>query len=150
MISQDTISSDIIEIQAPREFVWEVLVDFENYGAWNQFCPSCEAELVVGAPIKMQVELGFGLQEQTEKICLIQPFEAIAWKMDTEPADPIHATRTQYLERVDEHCCSYQSVDIFSGPALAELMKMMAKPIEDGFNLCGYGLKTYCESLYRR
>ena len=85
MISHDTISSDLIEIQAPREFVWDILVDFENYGAWNQFCPRCEADLVLGAPIKMQVDLGFGLQEQTEKICLIQAPEAISWKMDTQP-----------------------------------------------------------------
>ena len=64
MITEDTVSSDEIEIHAPVELVWQVLVDFANYGAWNKFCPVCEAELVIGSPVKMQVDLGFGLQEQ--------------------------------------------------------------------------------------
>jgi len=97
VITEDTVSSDEIEIQAPVELVWSVLVDFANYGAWNRFCPVCEAELVMGSPVKMQVDLGFGLQEQVEYICRIDPGAAIAWKMDTKPGDPIHATRTQYL-----------------------------------------------------
>ena len=149
MITRDTISSDIIEILAPRELVWGVLIDFDNYEAWNKFCPRCEAELVVGSPIKMQVDLGFGLQEQIEEICLIQPPQAVAWKMDTQPEDPIHATRTQYLQEIDANRCSYQSIDVFAGPALDALMESMAKAIEDGFNLCGYGLKAYCERVQR-
>jgi uncharacterized membrane protein len=41
MISEDTISSDEVTIAAPVQLVWDVLVDFENYGLWNKFCPSC-------------------------------------------------------------------------------------------------------------
>ena len=150
MISEDTVSSDEIEIQAPIELVWDVLVDFANYGQWNKFCPVCEAELVIGSPVKMQVELGFGLQEQVEYICRIDPYEAIAWKMDTKPGDPIHATRTQYLQRLDDGCCMYRSVDVFSGDGLAEMMSLMGKPVEAGFNLCGYGLKVFCEARYSK
>jgi hypothetical protein len=28
------------------------------------------------------------------------------------------------------------------------MMELMAKPVEDGFNLCAYGLKKYCEQLH--
>ena len=148
MITEDTVSSDEIEIHAPVELVWRVLVDFANYGAWNKFCPVCEAELVMGSPVKMQVDLGFGLQEQVEYVCRIDPGEAIAWKMDTKPGDPIHATRTQYLTKVGEESCLYRSVDIFSGDGLTDMMALMGKPVEAGFNLCGYGLKAHCEELY--
>jgi hypothetical protein len=147
MITDDTVSSDEIHIAAPVELVWQVLVDFENYEKWNEFCPQCEAELEIGSPIKMQVELGFGLQEQIEYISLIKPFEAIAWGMENKPDDPIKAVRTQYLNKIDELSCSYQSVDVFSGEAVAGMMDLMGKPVEDGFNLCGYGLKAYCEKL---
>lgn len=149
MISDDTISSDEVVIAAPAQLVWDVLVDFENYGLWNKFCPSCEASLELGTPVKMQVDLGFGLQEQVEYMSRIDPIEAIAWAMENKPGDPIHAVRTQYLKEIDETHCSYVSVDVFSGDALADMMALMAKPIEAGFNLCAGGLKAYCERIYQ-
>ncbi len=66
MITADTVSSDEITIEAPIQLVWDVLVNFSDYGSWNSFCPQCEAALEIGSPIKMQVDLGFGLQEQVE------------------------------------------------------------------------------------
>ena len=149
MISDDTISSDEVVIAAPAQLVWDVLVDFENYGLWNEFCPSCEASLVLGSPVKMQVDLGFGLQEQVEYMSRIDPIEAIAWAMENKPGDAIHAVRTQYLKELDETHCSYVSVDVFSGDALTDMMELMAKPIEAGFNLCADGLKAYCEKIYK-
>ena len=148
MISQNTVSSDKVEIAAPAALVWEVLVDFDSYGKWNSFCPSIEAQLVLDTPVKMQVELGFGLQEQVETMCRIDPGEAIAWRMENKPGDAIHAVRTQSLEVLDEGRCTYISVDEFAGEAAQGMMELMAKPVEDGFNSCAYGLKEYCEQLY--
>ncbi len=147
MITEDTVSSDEITIDAPIQLVWDVLVDFANYGEWNAFCPSCEAELEMGSPVRMQVDLGMGLQEQVEYICLLEPPNAIAWRMENKPGDPIHAVRTQYLKAIDDNSCTYVSVDEFSGEALAPMMEAMAKGVEAGFNRCGYGLKAYCEKL---
>ena len=150
MITADTVSSDQIDIQAPIELVWEVLVDFPNYQAWNTFCPRCEAQLEIGSAIRMQVDLGFGLQEQVEYICRIEPPTAIAWKMNTAPGDPIHAVRTQYLQALDENTTRYVSVDEFSGEAVAGMMDSLGKAVEEGFNRCGYGLKQYCEQLHAK
>lgn len=148
MITHDTVSSDVVVIEAPASFVWGVLIDFENYGKWNEFCPRCEAELVMGSPVKMQVDLGFGLQEQIEYLCRIDDCEAIAWRMENKPGDPIHAVRTQYVNVLDSGRCSYVSVDEFSGEAAPDMMEMMAKAVESGFNVCAYGLKSYCEETY--
>ncbi len=149
VITRDTVSSDRVVIHAPVELVWQVLVDFENYALWNRFCPRCEAQLQLGSPVKMTVDLGFGPQEQVEYLCRIEPFRAIAWRMENSPGDPIHAVRTQYLERIDEVSCSYVSVDEFSGEAVPAMMEAMAGGIEAGFNLCAENLRDYCESLYR-
>lgn len=146
LITEDTVSSDEVVIEASVERVWAVLTDFENYQKWNTFCPSCEAELVLGTPVKMQVDLGFGLQEQIEYMCRIDPLEAIAWRMANKPGDAIHATRTQTLKILSESSCSYVSSDSFSGEATAQMMELMAKPVEEGFNRCAYDLKRYCET----
>ena len=148
MISKNTVSSDEVIIEAPAQWVWDVLVDFPNYARWNKFCPGCEAQLELGSPVVMQVDLGFGLQEQTEYMCRIDPCEAIAWRMENKPGDPIHAIRTQHLKVLGDAQCSYISVDEFSGDAAPDMMEMMAKPVEAGFNLCAYGLKEFCEAQY--
>ncbi len=57
------VSSKTLTIEAPAELVWQVIIDFEHYSVWNEFCPSIEAALEVGSPVKMQVNLGNGLQD---------------------------------------------------------------------------------------
>lgn len=147
MITDTTVSSDEVVINAPIETVWAILVDFESYGKWNRFCPQAKAKLELGSPIEMMVDLGFGLQEQTEYITLIEPNQAIAWGMENKPDDPIHAVRTQRLGKLDDHSCTYISVDEFAGPGVPDMIAGMGKAVEDGFNLCAQCLKEYAESL---
>jgi hypothetical protein len=148
MISDNSVSSEEFIINAPIELVWDVLVDFANYGLWNEFCPSCEGEPRLGSPLKMQVDLGMGLQEQVEYFSRIEPCTVLAWRMENRPGDPIHAVRTQYLKQLSPTRCSYSSVDEFSGEAVPAMMEVMARAVEDGFNRCGSGLKDYCEKRY--
>ncbi|MBT8138817.1 MAG: SRPBCC domain-containing protein [Gammaproteobacteria bacterium] len=148
MITESAVSSDPIIINAPVEVVWDIIVDFKNYGLWNQFCPEAEADLTLGSPIKMKVDLGNGLQDQLEYISRIEPHVAIAWAMENKPGDPIHAERTQKLERIDANSCRYVSIDEFSGPAVNDMMQAMAKPVEAGFNLCARCLKDYAERVH--
>lgn len=150
MITENTVSSDEVEIDAPAALVWEVLVDFAAYGEWNTFCPAAEATLALDSPIRMQVDLGFGLQEQVEYICRIEAERVIAWRMANRPEDPIHAVRTQTLTPLSGGRCRYVSVDEFGGPGAAEMMEAMAGPVEAGFNRCAYDLKAHCEALYRQ
>ena len=146
--TEDAIKSKKITIEAPVELVWQVLVDFGNYAAWNSFCPSAQAQLEAGSPIVMQTWLGDRLIDQTEYICRIEPPFTIAWRMENKPGDPIHATRTQYLEKLDDCRCTYLSVDQFSGEGVAAMMETAGKLVEDGFNTCARDLKTYCEARW--
>ena len=150
MITENTVASDEVVINAPVEVVWDILTNFEEYHKWNEFCPKADARLELGSPIVMKVELGFGLQDQTEYITLIEPNKAIAWGMANQPGDPIHAVRTQTLTKLSETSCAYNSLDDFTGSkdeALKEMMNFFAEPVERGFNLCAKGLKEYAEKL---
>ena len=102
MTDKTVVSSETLEIAAPAELVWEVLTDFGRYGEWNQFCPSIEATLEIGSPVKMQVDLGMGLQEQVEYITCIEAPRKITWSMENKPGDPVHADRSQVVEALDE------------------------------------------------
>lgn len=148
MITENSVASDEVVINAPAELVWGILVDFENYSQWNTFCPSAKGEAVVGSPIEMQVDLGNGLQEQVEYVTLVEPGRAITWSMENKPGDPVHADRTQRITPIDEHSCRYISVDEFSGEFVPQMMEMMGEAVERGFNLCASDLKARAEALY--
>ena len=149
-----TVSSETVTIAAPAELVWQVIIDFPQYGAWNQFCPSLEAGLEIGSPVKMKVDLGQGLQDQVEYITEIEapgpgaPHK-ITWSMENRPEDPIHADRSQVVTPIDEQSCTYVTYDVFGGPAAAQMVEMLGSQVEAGFNLCARNLKARAESLYR-
>ena len=150
MITEDSVSSDEITINAPAEVVWDILVNFKDYHKWNKFCPKADATLEINSPIVMLVELGYGLQEQIEYITRIEPNQLIAWAMANNEGDPIHAVRTQWLTRLDDNRCTYHSFDDFKGSdpdTMKQMLELMGKPVEDGFNLCARGLKEYAEKI---
>jgi uncharacterized protein YndB with AHSA1/START domain len=142
------VSSDIVTIEAPAELVWQVLVDFASYDQWNSFCPSIEAELRIGSPVKMKVDLGQGLQEQVEFITCLEAPQKITWSMENNPGDPIHADRSQVIEAVDENTCTYVTYDEFSGEAAEAMVEMLGQAVESGFNICAHGLKERAEKLH--
>lgn len=148
MITESSVSSEEITINAPAELVWEVLVDFENYGQWNVFCPEVKGVAEIGAALHMQVDLGNGLQAQVEYVTKMEPCHTIVWSMENKPGDPIHADRTQRITAIDAGSCRYWSIDEFSGAAVAPMVEMLGAQVEEGFNRCAAGLKARAEALY--
>ena len=148
MITENSVSSEEIVINAPAEVVWDVLLDFENYGLWNEFCPSVKGEPVVGSALEMQVDLGSGLQLQIEHVTRVEPPHAITWSMENKPGDPVHADRTQRITPIDDKSCRYLSIDEFSGEFVPQMMEALGEVVERGFNTCARGLKQRAEALY--
>lgn len=150
MITENTVSSDEVHIEASAEFVWDILLDFDNYGQWNSFCPVAKNDsLELGSPVDMMVDLGDGPSRQVEYICKVEPHKCIAWKMENKPEDPVHAVRSQHLKKVDDESCTYVSIDEFSGPEMRAMMDAFATNVETGFNRCAYDLKAHAEKLYQ-
>jgi uncharacterized protein YndB with AHSA1/START domain len=149
MITANSVSSEEIIINAPAKVVWDIILDFANYGLWNTFCPGMKGEAVVGSPVEMQVDLGHGLQTQVEYVTKVEPIHTIVWSMENKPGDPIHADRAQYITPIDDSSCRYLSVDQFSGEFAGPMIEQMGKQVEQGFNDCAAGLKARAEELYR-
>ncbi|MCX2982549.1 SRPBCC domain-containing protein [Halieaceae bacterium IMCC14734] len=147
MISDTAVSSSPIIIQAPVERVWEVLVDFPNYINWNRFNPDIQTQLSLETPVVMQVVMAGQQFEMTEYMSRIEPCRALAWRMENNPGDPIHAERTQYLEALDANSCKYWSVDEFSGVGMAAMLAESGPAVEAGFELAADCLKQHCEAL---
>ena len=91
-----------------------------------------------------------GLQEQVEYITFIEAPRKITWSMENKPGDPIHADRSQVVEAIDQHSCSYVTYDEFSGAAVSAMVEAMGSAVEAGFNRCARGVKRRAEALYRQ
>ena len=115
MITANSVSSEEIVINAPAQVVWDVILDFDNYGLWNTFCPGMKGKPVVGSPLQMMVDMGNGPQLQVEYVTKVEPIHTIVWSMENKPGDPIHADRMQRVTPIDDRSCRYWSVDEFSG-----------------------------------
>ena len=149
MITDSSVSSEEIVIHAPAQVVWDVILDFANYGQWNTFCPSMKGEPVVGSPLEMQVDMGNGLQQQVEYVTRIEPIHTVVWSMENKPGDPIHADRMQRITPIDETSCRYWSIDEFGGEFAGPMIEQMGAAVEKGFNKCAADLKARAEALYR-
>ena len=149
MITANSVSSEEIVINAPAQVVWHVILDFDNYGLWNTFCPGMKGKPVVGSPLQMMVDMGNGPQLQVEYVTKVEPIHTIVWSMENKPGDPIHADRMQRVTPIDDRSCRYWSVDEFSGEFAGPMIEQMGKLVEKGFNDCALGLKKRAEELYK-
>ena len=68
-----TVSSDSIDIEAPAQRVWEILVEVERYGEWNPFTTRVDTSLEVGSPVDLYVSLGPFRLKQPELIQDVVP-----------------------------------------------------------------------------
>lgn len=148
MITDNSVSCDETLINAPAELVWDILMDFDNYGQWNDFCPEIKGEPKVGSALHMMVDLGSGLQPQVEYVTHLEAPRTVTWSMENKPGDPIHADRTQSVTPIDEHSCRYNSIDEFAGEAVGPMIEALGEQVEKGFQVCAAGLKARAEALY--
>ena len=147
MITHDTVFSDEVTIHAPVETVWAVLVDFERYSEWNEFCPSIKTRLEVDAPVDMMVDLGDGLQNQVEYFERIETNSTLVWSVTMGGPGELFARRTQTLTPIDQDSCTYVTDDRFEGTLVSTVLDAFGPAIERGFNTCALGLKRRAESL---
>ena len=138
--------SDVVEINAPIETVWQVLVDFDAYPQWNNFTYRVESDLEIGSPVNLYVRMprrGKGLQ--VEYVKEVSAPHTISWGMTMGAPFLLTALREQKLTKLSDSVCSYHSTDALTGWLAPLVMGLFAGPIRDGFNEVAYGLKKYAE-----
>ncbi len=134
------------EINATIQEVWDVLVDIENYSAWNSFVPSVETTFEIGSPIIMQVNLIPNLPALTQKetIYKFDPLDKMCWVTGS----PV-LFRTERCMIVEEMNNSDKTLFVnnmqYTG-LLAPLINVFTKKLVfEGFNKSAVGLIDYME-----
>ncbi len=144
-----------IDIDAPIDVVWGVMVDFDRYGQWNPFVVGIELpheeEAHVGDDLRLHVRWSGGRGfHTTERITRLEPPSADQALLEYEFGGPIavvglvRGRRAQRLELIDGARTRYQTGISFRGFA-ARLVPRTR--VRDGFERHATALKERSEAL---
>ena len=145
------VRSETVEIAAPQAFVWEVLLDYPSYPAWNPYTVRAESTFLVGDPVDLYLpdpRKPGELIHQREWICVVDPPRHFAYEMPATPELDVHARRDQYVEAVGETSCRYWTTDVFTGPLAELVMTHSGAWVKAGFDAVAQALKVRAESLW--
>lgn len=148
-----------IDIDAPLQLVWQVMLETEAYGEWNPFVVRADTPQppAMGNPIVLQVRWANGKGTTSpERISYLQPPEAergttcacLSYVYEGWPArlGLVRGTRHQRLTQQPGGPTTYHTVEEFSGPLVR-----LAGPgrVAEGFRRHAEALKRRAESLPR-
>lgn len=145
-----TISSIRVEIAAPADFVWTVLVDYPNYPQWNPYTVQVETTLAIGDPIDLTLPAPDGSPTtfvNREFIRVVDPPRHLRY--DTGDAIPgLHAVRDQWIEELEANRCAYWTTDEFTGKHAALVLDANGAWVKAGFDAVARALKARAEALW--
>jgi hypothetical protein len=133
-----------IDINAPPERVWEVLIDFPAWKQWNPFIPSVTGKLALGSLLHITVAPpGLKAMEFKPEVFAINPGREILWGGSfllvlyrgdhSMVLEPLSAGRTRFRQR-----------ERFRGPIVL-FMNSLFKPTEQGYHQMNQALKQRVE-----
>ncbi|OUS06199.1 hypothetical protein A9Q81_03430 [Gammaproteobacteria bacterium 42_54_T18] len=145
-----TVVSDTVEINAPIELVWEILVDIAQYPHWNPFTVKIEGNLKVGNALDLHVNMPKrGDRVQTEIVEKIDAPHCLSWGMTLGLSPLLSALREQKLESISINRCSYVTSDRFSGLLSPLVYFLFYDDVYGGFNRVAYALKNKAEIAWK-
>ena len=138
-----------VDIAAPPETVWTVLVDWERYGDWCPFTRRIVTDGKPDSPVDLHLNWSDGLaeptQRQREAITVLETGRAIGWGLQW-PAGLLRAERVQYLEPSPAGT-RYHTWDRFSGVLVPLVFALYGRKMEAGFARVGRALAERVEQL---
>jgi len=137
-----------VDIDAPADVVWRVLIDFSSYGEWNPFQVECSTTLVPGEPIDMLVQLGDGdPTPQSEVIVAVDPGRSFSYRMKPAPLGLLRSLRTVRVVDAGEGRSRFESEFTMSGLASGLLKAKMGRDLGERFASVAAALGPRAETL---
>jgi hypothetical protein len=145
---QRTIASEI-EIDAPVEHVWEILVDLQSYPEWNPFTIKVESTLQPGDPVVLFVKMApMRMIVQREQVSVCEPPHRLAWGLTMGLAFLLVTHREQLLIPKANGKTVYQTSDDFRGLLVPLVLWLYGDAIQKGFDSLARALKQHAEQRF--
>lgn len=148
---KNLVRSLTVDIAAPAELVWAILIDLPAYPQWNPYTVKVESSLVLGEPVNLFLpdprRLG-ELLKVVEQLADFEPHRLLAWEMHASADNPDAARREQLIERSGPASCRYHTTDQFLGPTADQVMANHGPWVKQGFDAVALALKAHAERLF--
>ena len=143
------IESVTVEIDAPAELVWSVLVDYARYPEWNPFTVKVETTLEIGTKIDLYLPDPAKPGETFLNREWVRAVDAPSYlRYDTGEEIPgMHAVREQWVTDLGGGRSSYRTTDLFSGEIATYVHEQQGAWVKAGFDSVCAALKARAESL---
>lgn len=136
-----------IEINAPVERVWDILVDLDRYPEWNPFTVRVDSTLEVGSPVDLYVRMKPNKEIlQQEIVTAVEPNKKLSWGLTMGAKFILFTDRYQVLEPLGPNRTRYFTSDDFSGLLTPIVMMLYRSHIKAGFDGIARALKARAES----
>jgi len=135
-----------IEINAPAEKVWAILVDFPNYEAWNPLTVKVKGEAKVDEVVKLHVQLGGQRMVRSHVISRVDENEALCWTIRTRQPWLMRGERCQTITPLDDGRCRYSNDERVEGLSSLIVGLFFSGKIRGSLEQVGEQLKERAEN----
>lgn len=131
-----------ININAPREKVWQILTNFEQYPTWNPFLKAISGDLVKGERLEVQFE------KMTFKpvVTQVEEFVAFSWLGNLWFKGLFDGEHRFFLEEHPDQTTTLHHSEQFKGLLVGAFRKMLDGETTDGFHAMNRALKERAEN----
>ncbi|MCC3774214.1 SRPBCC domain-containing protein [Streptomyces sp. UNOB3_S3] len=136
-----------VNIDAPLETVWDVIVDFDRYGEWNPFILEARGKAEAGRKLWLRMQRPAKPREEvhTPTVTVVEKNRHLQWSGVIRHATVFRARHEFLLEETASGVRLRQREDF--GGLTMPLAGGMVWRIEEGFLLMNAALKVRAEAL---
>ncbi|MBX2870495.1 MAG: SRPBCC domain-containing protein [Saprospiraceae bacterium] len=135
-----------IIIDAPKDKIWSVMMDFPAYPEWSSFIRSIEGEAKPGARLKNTLSLGASDQVFKPVITRMEEGKVFEW-LGSLPLGLFKGRHYFILEELGAEQTKLIHGESFSGLLRGLIMKKVGEDTLRGFQAWNKALKTRVEEL---
>lgn len=136
-----------LTINAPKDVVWDVIVDGDKYSEWNPFVLACRSTFEVKSAIRMKVKvLPYLTVPQKETIFEHIPGTKLSYGI-TIPFGALKSYRSHVLTSISDDETVYESSFELSGWLSPLVDAMMGSSLKKGFDGMSNGILRRSLSL---
>ena len=136
-----------IDIDAPCEVVWSILMDIDHYGEWNPFVYRVTGTVAVGETVVLSVRLGKQKMKQPLIVRQVEAPTTLIWTMKSETNPFLRGGRTQIVEDLGGQRCRYRTREELVG-LISPLVGLATKrAIQHGLETSSAALKARAEAV---
>ncbi len=135
-----------VEINAPADRVWDILINFEDYPNWNPFITKIQGEAGEGANLEVFISPpgGKGMTFKP-RVIKCEPNKEFRWKGKLFVPGLFDGEHSFQINPIGDDRVDFVQEETFSGILVGLVFGMMGASTQKGFEAMNQALKTQAE-----